>query len=436
MSKGLKLYKGDVFYFTESPMESVRPYHFYEDGALVVKDGKVKKAGRYEGIRAEFPDAELIDYTGRLIMPGFIDTHIHFPQSEMIGMFGQQLNEWLNRYTFPMEQLYASPAYADRMAVQFVQELFRNGTTTCVAYASVHPHAVESLFKVAEQYKMCMLTGKVLMNRNVPEVLQDTTEEGEIETCRLIEQWHQKGRNRYVITPRFAITSTPDQLRSAGRIYQAYPEVYMQTHISENKEEVKTVLELFPDCQDYLEIYEKAGIIGERTILGHGVHLSDSELERMASAGAMLSHCPTSNSFLGSGLFSMERANRLGTINVIATDVAGGTSFSMFKTMAEAYKVQQLGGYVLSPLEAFYKTTLGAAKALHLSDQIGSLLPGMIADFIVIDYSVTQEQTMRSNYLQRINDWTLENRLFGLEILGDDRNIQATYLMGECVYNR
>ena len=432
----LRLYRGSVFYFIESPLESSQPYVFYEDGGLLIDNNKVKKVGLYSSLSEEFPEAELVNYSGRLIMPGFIDTHIHFPQSEMIGMYGEQLNEWLRHYTYPMEQLYASNDYADRVAEKFIHELLKNGTTSCVAYGTVYPYSVETLFKYASSYDMCLLAGKVMMDRNVPEELRDSVDTGESDSRMLIERWHGVGRNKYVITPRFAITSTKEQLESAGRLSASYPDVYLQTHISENVDEIKTVLELFPDCKDYLEVYERAGLLNDRMILGHGVHLSDDELRRIAQARAIVAHCPTSNAFLGSGLFDMKKANREGVVTTIATDVAGGTSFSMFKTLAEAYKIQQLRGYSLSPMESYYKATLGAAKALKLADKIGSLKPGADADFIVVDYAMTTEQEMRSEYLQRTGNWTIENRLFGLQMLGDDRNVGATYLMGKRVYER
>lgn len=432
----LNLYQGDLFYFIDSPFESTAPYCFVENGGLLVENGEIKQTGLFDALRKDFPEATVIDYSGRLIMPGFIDAHIHFPQSEMVGMYGKQLNEWLDQYTYPIEQLYHSEEYSETMAEKFLQELFKNGTTACAAYATVHANAANALFDAASRYDMCMLTGKVLMNRNAPADLQDTVSAGESESLRLIERWHEKGRNRYVVTPRFAITSTSEQLESAGCLYASFTNLFLQTHIAENKEEIKRTLELFPDCQDYLEVYEKAGLISERTILGHGIHLSDNELSRISAAGSIIAHCPTSNTFLGSGLFDMHQANLAGVQNVIATDVAGGTSFSMFKTMGEAYKVQQLNGYALSPLEAYYKTTLGVAKTLQLSDSIGSLLPGMEADFIVVDYAVTSEQEMRSEYLQKTNNWGIENRLFGLQIVGDDRNIRATYIKGEKVYDR
>lgn len=430
MSKKICLFRGDIFYFTSSPLENEEPYCFFADGGLAVCEGKVIASGPFREISAEYPDAELTDYSGKLIMPGFIDSHIHFPQSEIIGMYGKQLLDWLNAYTFPAEMAFSNPAHADRIARFFIQELFRNGTTCCMAYATVHPASVNALFTVASEYDMCMLTGKVLMDRNAPDGLMDTAGQGEAESRALIETWHKRGRNRYVITPRFAITSTNEQLLSAARLHKMYPDTYIQTHLSENKNEIGSTLSLFPDCRDYFEVYERAGLVTERSVFGHCVHLSDSECRRFAGAGAIVAHCPTSNLFLGSGLFDMQRARRFGMRTTLATDVGGGTSLSMLRTMGEAYKVQQLNGYSMSAFEALYSCTLGTAKALQLDAEIGSFHPGCLADFIVVDDAVTPSQRSRKDYLLRTGKWNLENCLFGLQILGDERNIAATYIKG------
>lgn len=434
MNDTIQLYKGEVFYFKASPLESNDSYCFYPEGALAVSDGKIIEAGPYDALKDKYADARLTDYSGKLLMPGLIDSHIHYPQSEMIGMYGRQLLDWLNTYTFPTEEAFGDPEYAERVARFFVNELFRNGTTTCMAYATVHKTSVDALFSVASEYNMRMLTGKVLMNRNAPDALTDTEESGEADTRSLIEAWHNKGRNSYVITPRFSITSTTGQLISAGRLHEEYPDTYIQTHLSENKNEIASTLALSPECEDYLEVYERAGLVTDRSVFGHCIHLSDSECRRMAEAGTIVAHCPTSNLFLGSGLFDMQQANRIGMKTTLATDVGGGTSFSLFRTMNESYKVQQLNGYPMSAFEALYKCTRGTAEALKLDDRIGSFEPGREADFIVVDYAVTPSQAARRDLLRRKDKWTLENKLFGLQTLGDDRNIVATYVMGKCVY--
>ncbi len=430
MNKDIRLFRGEVFYFTDSPLERKDAYYYYPDGILVVSEGKIVESGNYDVIHTRYQGIPVTDYSGKLIMPGFIDSHIHYSQSEIIGMYGCQLLDWLNDYTFPAEEAFSSPEHAEQIARFFIRELLKNGTTTCMAYATVHSISVESLFAIASEYNMCMLTGKVLMNRNAPENILDTTGKGETETRSLIESWHRKGRNRYVITPRFAITSTQDQLESAGRLHAEYPDTYIQTHLSENKDEIASVLSLCPEHSDYLEVYERTGLLTDHTVFGHCIHLSTKECERLASAKAIIAHCPTSNLFLGSGLFNMPQANYYNLQTTLATDVAGGTSFSMLRTMGEAYKVQQLNGYPISSLELLYKCTLGCAKALHLENEIGNFKPGCNADFIVVDYASTSSQQLRKEHLVRIGKWNIENKLFGLQILGDDRAIQATYLMG------
>lgn len=435
MNDTIHLYRGEVFYFKTSPLDSDNSYCYYPDGALVVAGGKVIEANSYKEIEEKYPEALLTDYSGKLLMPGLIDSHVHYPQSEMIGMYGRQLLDWLNEYTFPTEQAFSDPEYAERVARFFVNELFRNGTTSCMAYATVHKTSVNALFSVATEYNMQMMTGKVLMNRNAPQALTDTEESGEVDSRELIETWHKKGRNLYVITPRFSITSTHGQLISAARLHEEYPDTYIQTHLSENRNEIDSTLSLSPECSDYLEVYERAGLVTERSVFGHCIHLSDAECRRMADAGAIIAHCPTSNLFLGSGLFNMEQANRINIPTTLATDVGGGTFFSLFRTMGESYKVQQLNGYSMSVFEALYKCTRGTAKALQLDNKIGSFEAGRVADFIVIDSTATPSQLMRKEYLERNGKWTLENKLFGIQTLGDDRNIIATYIAGNRVYH-
>lgn len=433
MQENGHLYKGDIFYFTDSPLEKKNAYQYIPEGALVVVDGKVQETGSYALLKTKYASFPETDYSGQLLMPGLIDAHIHYAQTEMMGMYGKQLLDWLNEYTFPTELAFADKAHATRIARIFIQELLRNGTTMCVAYPTVHPNSTEALFEAASEVNMRLITGKILMDRNAPEGLTDSPEQAYRESRELIEKWHGQGRNAYAITPRFAITSSPEQLKIAGRLHAAYPDTYIQTHLSENQNEIASTLSLYPAHADYLEVYEQAGLITDRTLLGHGIHLSDSELQRLSRARAIIAHCPTSNLFLGSGLFNMKRANEAGVQTVLATDVGGGTSFSMLKTMGESYKVMQLTGYSMSAMETFYKSTLGTARALKLADKIGSLLPGMEADFIVVNPAVTPTQQLRKECLSRTNRWTIENQLFGLQTLGDDRNISATYLMGRKV---
>lgn len=429
----VRIFRGEVFSFKISSCECWDTYDFYPDGGLVVSDGKIIEAGPYAGISRRYPGVETVDYSGKLLMPGFIDTHIHYSQSGIIGMYGKQLLDWLNEYTYPAETSFSSFEYAKQTARKFINELLRNGTTTCMAYATVHPGSVSALFEVATAYNMRLMTGKVLMDRNAPDELLIPWEQAEEETIRLIETWHNRGRNQYAITPRFAISCSSEQLRSAARLHRRYPDTYIQTHLSENKNEIEQTLSLFPGCRDYLEVYEREDLLTDRTVFAHCIHLSDGECKRLSEAGSILAHCPTSNFFLGSGLYDMQRMNRAQLRTTIATDIGAGTSFSMLRTLGESYKMQQLKGYSMSLFESFYRSTLGAAVALGIADKIGSFAKGHEADFIVVDYAVSSVQRMRRDFLQQTGKWNLQNKLFGLQTLGDERNIAAVYLMGQRV---
>lgn len=438
MKKKLKIIRGNIFDFlSEFTHDASQPVaRFLQDGALVIEDGKIKDINYYKDIAEAYPDVPCEDYSGKLILPGFIDTHIHFPQTEIIGSFGHQLIDWLNSYAFPAEKEFKNAEYAKAIAEIFIQELFKNGTTSCLAFSTVHKQAVEALFEAASKYDMRLITGRVWMNRNGDPALMDNTEVAYEETRELIQKWHKKGRNLYALTPRFAISCDDHSLELQGKLHQEFPDTYIQTHLSENKQEVKIIHALFPEANDYLEVYEKAGLLTDRTVFAHGIHLSDSELERIAKAGATIAHCPTSNLFLGSGLFDLKRTHEAGVQTAIATDVGGGTSFSLLRTLDEAYKVQQLQGYALKPFEAFYRITLGAAKALKLDHMIGNFDEGKEADFVVLDCAATTTQKLRVDFLQHNQCLDIETLLFGLQITGDDRNVEATYIMGEKVYQK
>ncbi len=428
-----KIVKGEIFYFTDAPSLEKSPQDFsvyLPKGAICIEDGYILEVGQSDQLEKKHPDVRVIDYGQNLITPGFIDTHIHYPQTEMIGSYGKQLIDWLQNYTFPVESQFDDEDYAQRIAKIFVQELFRYGTTSCMCYASVHPQSAQAIFKVASQFNMRIIAGKVLMDCNCPQCLVDS-QDYKKQTQDLIDSWHGKGRALYAVTPRFALSCSKQQLQVSGELLQENPGVYLQTHISENKLEIKNALDMYPDCADYLGIYEKYGLLTARSVFAHGIHLSDDEMSRIAKAGATIAHSPTSNVYLGSGLFQMGRANRLGVQTTIATDVGAGTSFSLLRTMNEAYKIQQLNGYPMNSYESFYKATLGAAKALQLDDKIGSLQEGKEADFIVMSYKKPYLQKLRTDYLQRQSKWDVEKMLFGLQMMGDDRNILATYIMGE-----
>lgn len=422
---------GDPFYVPEK--ESVR---YLPDGFLVVENGKVKDFGAYDDLKANYGEIPTTVYTERLIVPGFIDTHIHYPQTGMIAAYGEQLLEWLNQYIFPTEEKFQDKDYARAVADLFLEQLLSNGTTTALVLATVFPQSVDAFFEAAEARNLCMISGKVMMDRNAPASVCDTAESAYQETKALIQKWHKKGRLHYAVTPRFAITSTDEQLQKAGELLKEFPDVYMHTHISENVKEVEWVKELFPACEGYLDVYDQAGLVKERSVFAHGIHLSDSEFQRLSEAKSTIAFCPTSNLFLGSGLFKIEQAKSTEhPVKVgLGTDVGAGTSFSLLQTANEAYKVAQLRQQKLSPFKALFLATLGGAKALCLDDTLGSFDVGKDADFIVLNPQETPLMAFRnSTEFPRTLD-ELADRVFSLVIMGDDRAVQATYILGELAY--
>ena len=407
-------------------------YVYHEDGLLVVEDGHIIAAGEARDLLPTLtPDVQVTQHANALITPGFIDTHIHFPQTGMIGSYGEQLLDWLNTYTFPCERQFADKAHADDVAARFLAELLRNGTTSALVFGSVHPTSVDALFEAAERLDLRLIAGKVMMDRNAPEYLTDTAESAYQDSKALIQRWHGRGRLHYAVTPRFAPTSTPEQLTAAARLLKEHPGVYLHTHLSENLKEIDWVKALFPERSGYLDVYDHFELLGERSVFAHGVHLCDSECQRLADTGSAVAFCPTSNLFLGSGLFNLPQAERF-RVNVgLGTDVGAGTSFSLIHTLNEAYKVMQLQGARLHPFKSLYLATLGGARALRLEDRIGSLQAGHEADFVVLDYKATPLMDYRIQQSRSI-----EETLFVLMTLGDDRTVRATYAAGRCVHQR
>ncbi len=405
-------------------------YEYYPDGLLVVENGLIKAIGHAEELLPTLaPETQITHHPDGLILPGFIDTHIHYPQTDIIGAYGEQLLEWLNKYTFPEEGKFADKNYATEVAKRFLDELLKNGTTTALVFGTVHKTSVDAFFEEASARDLRMICGKVLMDRNAPDFLTDTPESGYQESKELIEKWHNTGRLHYAITPRFAPTSTPEQLALAGKLLNEYDDVYMHTHLSENVQECEWVQSLFPESKHYLDVYDHHNLLSERSVFAHGIHLCDEEMQRLADTQSSISFCPTSNLFIGSGLFDLAKAD-LFKVNVgMGTDVGGGTSFSMFTTLNEAYKVTQLRGQNLDPIKSLYMATLGGAKALQLQDKIGNLAVGTEADFVVINTQATPLLKTRTERATSIQD-----TLFALMILGDDRAIQATYSNGQCVF--
>jgi guanine deaminase len=416
--------------FLQDPLTCVR---HWEDALILVEDGRIAYVDDYAaGVRAgRSVELEIDEYPGAIICPGFIDTHVHFPQLEIIGGFGAHLLEWLERYAFPAEQKFGDIDYATRIADLFVRELLRNGTTTASVYCTVHPESVEALFSEAHRRNMRMIAGKVMMDRNAPAALLDTVESSYRQSLQLIERWHGVGRQLYCITPRFAPTSSDAQLAAAGHLWAEHPGTHMQTHICENVTEIERMRELFPDRSSYLDVYRHAGLVGERAIFGHAIHMQEEDFAACHNDGSAIAHCPTSNFFLGSGLFRMFDArdpSRPVTIG-LGTDVGGGTSLSQLRTMAAAYETGRLCNTTISPLQALYLATRGGAEALSLDAYIGSIAPGYEADLVVLDPAATPVMKLRADRSESISDL-----LFGLIMLGDDRAVRATYVAGEPLY--
>ncbi|WP_434772040.1 guanine deaminase [Pseudomonas entomophila] len=434
MSTPRTAYRAAILYSLADPSEVGldASYAYFDDGLLVVDEGRISAVGpASELLPTLTPDTQVVTYTDALITPGFIDTHIHFPQTGMIGAYGEQLLDWLETYTFPCERQFADKAHADQVARLFLGELLRNGTTTALVFGSVHPESVQALFEEAERLDLRLIAGKVMMDRNAPDYLTDTAESSYHDSKALIERWHGKGRLHYAVTPRFAPTSTPEQLAAAGRLLEEYPGVYLHTHLSENLKEIDWVKALYPERSGYLDVYDHYRLLGERSVFAHGVHLCDAECQRLAETGSAVAFCPTSNLFLGSGLFNLPQAERFGVRVGLGTDVGAGTSFSLLATLNEAYKVMQLQDVRLHPFKSLYLATLGGARALRLEDRIGSLAPGHDADFVVLDYKATPLLDYR---LQQSR--SIEETLFVLTTLGDDRVVRETYAAGRCVHTR
>ena len=421
----------DPFYENEATSVRYRP-----DGLLVIEQGKIKACGDYADLQSQYPTVTITAYPNQLILPGLIDSHIHYPQTEMIGAYGTQLMEWLNQYTFPTEAKFKDADYARKIAAFFLDELLRNGTTTALVLTTIFPQSVEVLFEEAQRRNMRLIAGQVLMTRHAPDFLINPAQTAYEQTRSQIQRWHGNGRLLYAITPRFAITSTPEELHLAGTLKQEFPDVYVHTHLSENLKEIEFTAELFPDSTDYLNVYEQYGLVSDRSIFAHCIHLDDAHFQRLSTAGATIAFCPTANLFLGSGLFKLHQAksNNHPVKVGLATDVGGGTSFSMLQTMSDAYKMMQLQGQSLSVFKAFYLATLGSARALAIDDKVGNFEVGKEADFIILDLQATPLMALRNPNPLAQSLAELAKNAFAMMILGDDRAVRATYIAGELAY--
>lgn len=412
---------------------SITPVYL-PDAVVVIKDGKIHAVGPSEAILPTLlPGQEIQHYYNSVLIPGFIDCHVHYPQTQMIAAFGEQLLDWLNNYTFVVEQSFTDIDHARLVANVFLQEQLRNGVTSSCVFGSVHPESIDALFEAAQRHNMRLIAGKVCMDRHAPDALLDSPRQAYDQSLQLIKKWHGKGRLEYAITPRFAPTSSPEQLECLQSLAQAYPDMPIQSHISENLQEIAWVKSLFPSCPDYASVYDHYGLLRPRAIYGHGLHLAESEWQLLHDRGASLAHCPTSNFFLGSGCFNLQQAwdsARPVTVG-LATDLGAGTSFSMLQTMGAAYKAAQCHHRPLPAAEAFYMATLGSAQALGIDDKVGSIEVGKEADLVLLDLQSTPLIRFRMDYAK-----DMDEALFIQMMLGDDRAIRATYVAGELVYQR
>lgn len=420
----------DITAVVDMPTQLPEQARYIEDGLLLLNGGEIVSLQPWEEGRLQLTDdVAVLDYRGKLIVPGFVDTHIHYPQTEMIGAYGEQLLEWLQQYTFPVESQYHCPQHAAKMSAFFLHQLLSNGTTTALVFGTVHPESVDALFTAADGLGMRLIAGKVMMDRNAPDYLTETPEQSYQQTRALIERWHNKGRLSYALTPRFAPTSSPELLSKVSQLKAEYPDTWMHTHLSENPQEIEWVKSLFPAHKNYLDVYDAWQLTGRRSVFAHCLHLEEEEWDCLHKTDSAVAFCPTSNLFLGSGLFDLNTCWQKGVKMGMGTDVGAGTTFSMLQTLGEAYKVGQLQRYKLAACEAFYHATLGGAHALDLDSRIGNFSSGKEADFVVLDPAVSALQQMR-----HANSKDIWEKLFVLMTLGDDRNIAATWVNGQCVW--
>jgi guanine deaminase len=415
---------GQVIRFQGDPFESPDAAQPLTHGAVLVDAGRIVAVGDAATLRAQAPAARVHDYGQKLISAGFVDAHVHYPQTAIIASWGKRLIDWLNTYTFPEEMRFADRAYADTIAHRYLDLVLARGTTTICTYATVHPESVDAIFTAAQTRGMRVFAGKTCMDRNAPEGLRDTAQSAYDDSKALVQKWHGVDRLSYVITPRFSPTSTPEQLQALGALWREYPDCLMQTHLSEQLDEIAWVKDLFHQSRDYLDTYEAQGLLREGAVYGHAIHLTDREKSRLIEAGASIAHCPTSNTFIGSGLFDMTLAQSLRV--GLATDTGGGSSFSMLRTMAAAYEVAQLRGQSLHPSQLWWLATQGSARALRAEDKIGNIAPGLEADLVVIDLASTPAIAQASARAQDL--W---QQLFPTIMMGDDRAVAQVWLGGK-----
>ncbi|RNC94848.1 MAG: guanine deaminase [Oricola sp.] len=423
-----RLLRGRLLTFHRAPADQndTDAFTYHEDGAILVREGVIAASGTFDAVAPTAPCADIVDHRPHLMTAGFIDAHIHFPQAQIVASWGAQLLDWLNGYVFPEEARFGDESHAQAIATRFFDVLTEHGTTTAAAFCSVHAASADAYFAEAERRNMRMIGGKVMMDRNAPDTLLDTPQSGYDDTKALIERWHGRGRAGYAISPRFAITSSPQQLEMAGALATEHPDCHIQTHLSENREEIAFAASLYPEASDYLNIYERYGLLGGKMLLGHCIHLEEREVQCLAETGAHPVFCPTSNLFLGSGCFDHARLDKAGIQSAIATDIGAGTSYSMLQTLNEGYKVLQLQSQSLHAMRGFHWMTRGNAEVLGLADRIGTLDEGTEADIVVLDARATPAMALRMDRVE-----TLAEELFVLLVMGDDRAVAQTYIAGE-----
>ncbi|MEC8580466.1 MAG: guanine deaminase [Pseudomonadota bacterium] len=397
------------------------------DGAVRIVDGLIADTGDAAALRAAYPNDDITDYGNDLICPGFVDAHVHFPQTAIIASWGKRLIDWLNSYTFPEEMRFGDPDYAAMIAARYFDLTLANGTTTVCSFGTVHPTSVDAFFNAAQTRGLRALTGKTCMDRNAPEGLQDTAQTAYDDSKALLDRWHGVDRLSYVITPRFSPTSTPEQLRALGGLWTERPDCLMQTHLSEQTDEIAWVKSLFPEARDYLDTYEQTGLLGENGLYGHAIHLEPREIDKLSEVNAALIHCPTSNTFIGSGLFDMDGLTSRARVG-LATDTGGGSSFSMLRTMAAAYEIGQLRGRPLHPAELMWLATAGSARALKLEDKIGRVAKGYEADLCILNLSSTDAIAQRAD--RACDAW---EEVFATIMMGDDRAVRDVWVNGNRV---
>lgn len=424
----MKGFRGEILSLSHDPAEGPDAVRHEADGLLVIDGGRIVARGAFADVAPRFPELAVERLEG-LIVPGMIDAHVHYPQLGRIASHGEQLLDWLERHIFPAEKAFADPVHAAAVADEFLAELLRHGTTSALVFGTVHAASVEAFFAAAEARDLRMVCGKVLMDLG-PEGLRDTVEDARAESEALIAKWHGRARLRYAVTPRYALTSSDEQLAMAGELLAAHPGVLLHTHLAENKAEIAAVAARFAEAVDYLDAYDRFALVTERSVFAHGVHLPDRSCERLAETGAGIAVCPSSNFFLGSGMFDFGQAERRGVRLGLGSDIGAGTSLSLLHNGGLAYQAGLPHGYVLDPFRALWLATGGSARLLHIDGEVGMLAEGQEADFVVLDDAATPLMARRTAGA------SLVERLFALQVLGDDRVVKQTYVLGRCAWDR